>query len=235
MKRVTPPTGARCQEASSASHATYIACGALAVFIVQTRDPHAYAMCDACADHNVRNRGALYVNEGDSYKLWAGPDSAAKAQFTLSDIHRLFFQNKDEREAVSKRHAEEMAPFDQKDALLKAWMLKFLNDSKQESATTEHGNCHKLIQTSVTIDKENDGWELLLDWIVLPGIERIAVVMEQGGTPEEAAAAFREGPELGFLNRVVNKTAVLEHIEQKKELPPGVKVGTVLQVGVRRA
>lgn len=63
-----PPPGATCQEASSLSHNTYIPCGRPAAFVVKNSDPSPYAMCAACADHNVRNRGARYQlsNETDA-------------------------------------------------------------------------------------------------------------------------------------------------------------------------
>jgi len=48
-----------CQEASPLSAATFIACGAPATCIVDNGDAHPYWMCEPCADHNVRNRGAI--------------------------------------------------------------------------------------------------------------------------------------------------------------------------------
>lgn len=57
----SPAPGATCEEASPLSHQFYIACGRPAEFVVKNRDPRPYAMCAACADHNVRNRGAYYV------------------------------------------------------------------------------------------------------------------------------------------------------------------------------
>lgn len=63
--RKIPPPGAHCEEASPLSRQFYIACGKRAEFIV--RFPRSgegpYAMCAPCADHNVRNRHAEYVEE----------------------------------------------------------------------------------------------------------------------------------------------------------------------------
>lgn len=70
-----PPEGARCQEASMLSHATYIPCGKPAVSVIANSDPNAYAMCATCADHNVRNRSARYVVEGEVYTLWTPSDA----------------------------------------------------------------------------------------------------------------------------------------------------------------
>lgn len=50
-----------CEEASPMSHNFYIPCNRPATRIVKTRDPSAYRMCEACADHNIRNRGAQLV------------------------------------------------------------------------------------------------------------------------------------------------------------------------------
>jgi hypothetical protein len=49
----------RCQEASPLSRGSYIACNAPAVTVIDNGDPQPYWMCAACADHNVRNRGAV--------------------------------------------------------------------------------------------------------------------------------------------------------------------------------
>lgn len=65
-----PPTGSKCQEASPASRKNlFVPCGKPAVFIVRNRDPHQYTMCEACADHNVENRGAKIVKNGEKFKL----------------------------------------------------------------------------------------------------------------------------------------------------------------------
>lgn len=50
-----------CEEASPMSHAFYIPCDKPAAFMVKNRDPIPYRMCEACADHNVRNRGAKVI------------------------------------------------------------------------------------------------------------------------------------------------------------------------------
>jgi hypothetical protein len=64
-----PPHGARCQEASPLSHQFYIACGQPAEYVVKNRDPDPYAMCAACAVHNVRNRGARYVLASETFTI----------------------------------------------------------------------------------------------------------------------------------------------------------------------
>lgn len=48
-----------CQEASAHSLGHYIACGEPATCIVDNGDRTPYWMCEGCAEHNVRNRGAV--------------------------------------------------------------------------------------------------------------------------------------------------------------------------------
>lgn len=64
-----PPEGATCQEAALGL-SFYRACGNPAEYVVKTADPHAYYMCMACADHNVRNRNAHYVLEGEKVVMF---------------------------------------------------------------------------------------------------------------------------------------------------------------------
>lgn len=51
-----------CEEASHLSRETFIACGAVAKFLVwHSRDRRAYSMCEPCAYHNVYNRRGILV------------------------------------------------------------------------------------------------------------------------------------------------------------------------------
>lgn len=50
-----------CEEASLWSREFYIPCNEPAKYMVKNRDPKPYRMCDMCADHNVRNRGAKII------------------------------------------------------------------------------------------------------------------------------------------------------------------------------
>lgn len=52
-----------CEEASPRSHGFYIPCDRPAKFMVKNRDLQPYRMCEMCADHNVRNRGAAIVRK----------------------------------------------------------------------------------------------------------------------------------------------------------------------------
>lgn len=52
----------RCEEASMFSRIFYIPCNAPAESVVKFRSGEGpYRMCAACADHNIRNRGAELI------------------------------------------------------------------------------------------------------------------------------------------------------------------------------
>lgn len=104
--RAVPLTGTRCQEASPASRETYTACGRPAEFIVKNRDPSPYAMCAMCADHNVKNRGAYYVEVGTpeaELALWE-PPAAAGVRKAMKDSPIPF----DQRLSAVRQKTEEL-------------------------------------------------------------------------------------------------------------------------------
>lgn len=75
-----PAKGMRCQEASPQSGQVYLACGKPAKYIVKNGDPMPYAMCTACAQHNVNNRRAgLVVDVGGPITLATIPASPSPA------------------------------------------------------------------------------------------------------------------------------------------------------------
>ena len=64
--------GKTCEEASPLSVRTFIPCGKPATFLVKNRDPKPYFMCEACADHNVKNRGATVLESVEGCELVLG-------------------------------------------------------------------------------------------------------------------------------------------------------------------
>lgn len=68
-----PPVGATCQECVMGSP-HYLPCSKPAIRIVNhPNHGETYFMCEGCADHNVRNRAARYVLQGEDYKITKTP------------------------------------------------------------------------------------------------------------------------------------------------------------------
>lgn len=150
---------------------------------------------------------------------------------TIDQVHLWRIQTKADLEALADKHTEERKPLDERMKTIDAWLFRYLEVNGLENAKTEHAMTYKTVVRSVTVKD----WDALLDWILLPSIERFAEAMENGGTVEQAKEAAKAGPELGFLNHAVNKTAVLEMLEQKEHIPPGVGLTSLVQVNTRKA
>lgn len=73
---LTPKTSSKtCEEASPLSKESYIACGAPATKTIgwENRTEGPYRMCDSCADHNIKNRGAVeIVDKIKILRQWLG-------------------------------------------------------------------------------------------------------------------------------------------------------------------
>jgi len=65
-----------CCEECAMGAPIYIPCNKPATVIVKTRDATPYRMCEHCADHNVRNRGAKII----------GPYQPASTRVKLDDL-----------------------------------------------------------------------------------------------------------------------------------------------------
>lgn len=156
------------------------------------------------------------------------------AEFTIEQIVAKYVQIRDEMAEIAKRHAAELQPLNQKLQVLNAVLLDRLNKSGVESARTDAGTAYKKVVMSATVEKEG-GWEQILDFIMMKGLDRVSEVMARNGTPEEAMVAWRTTPELSLLCHAVSKEAIKEYMDNKSgEIPPGVKVSHVTNVGVRR-
>ena len=84
---------ARCEEASTFSREKYIPCGAPASAAVwHKKDRRMCVMCEACADHNVKNRGGVLLAQDTAYlesaqrptEVKHGPALAIRAEDVLS-------------------------------------------------------------------------------------------------------------------------------------------------------
>lgn len=159
---------------------------------------------------------------------------------TVNDVIAKYVETRDAIKVMSEKHAAEMEPLNRFKTLLEGWLLNYLNENKIESAKTEHGTAFKKDVLAATIDNENDGWTALMGFVLRQGLDAALAVMEEGDEDDEthnrALAAFLATPELGLINRSVNKTAVAEMREQRDGfVPPGVKVSTLTNLNVRRA
>jgi hypothetical protein len=152
---------------------------------------------------------------------------------TIDVVLKAYNEAKDSAEAMSKRHAEEMAPLQKRMELCKAWLLKFLIDNNLDNAKSEFGLAYKSTVMSATVDPEG-GWEHILRFVLEAGLTRVLDALEQGATPEDGMDLLMAEPALALLNRSVNKTSVKDYLDQGKEVP-GVKIAHIVNLNVRRS
>jgi hypothetical protein len=89
---------------------------------------------------------------------------------TVDQMVAKYVSVRDAKSALKKRHAEEIAKYDNAMETLELWMLEMLNNLQVESMRTNHGTAYKTVRTSAKVMdwpqtlqfiKDTDAWELL--------------------------------------------------------------------------
>lgn len=114
---------------------------------------------------------------------------------------------RDQKDAIRKRHKEELAPVNERMMMLENWLLGRLTNAESDSITARGvGTAFRTTRTSAKIDD----WETVLEHI--------------------------KSEELWhMLERRISKAAVEEYIEANGEPPEGVHISREIIVQVRRA
>jgi hypothetical protein len=113
---------------------------------------------------------------------------------------------RDQKDALSKRHKEEMAPLNEKITALENYLQLHLQALGTTSfSVKEVGTAYLQNVVSVT----TADWDAILGWI-------------------------RQNEAWEFLEHRVSKLVVQEYVESKGELPPGVAMTQSQEVRVRR-
>lgn len=124
---------------------------------------------------------------------------------TLNDVIGAYLELRARKEALKKKHAEEMAPITDAMNKTQAWVQQHLQKEGTKNTRTESGSAFLQTDISVTTD----------DW--------------------ESTLAFIRAHDLWeFLERRVSKTVITEYIESTKTVPPGVKVSSEISCHIRR-
>ena len=123
----------------------------------------------------------------------------------MDELIEKYIKLRDGRDALKKRHAEEMAkiagPMDQ----LAGILLDNLSRLGVDSVKGKHGTAFKSTKVSVTVG----------DW-------------------DETLAFIQENDLWHMLNKAVSKDAVKQYRDEHGDIPPGVKYQEILDIGIRR-
>lgn len=124
---------------------------------------------------------------------------------TIDQVIAAYVQLRDQKEALKKKQAAEMAPINDNIYKLGLWLQKTLQESGQTSAKTSAGTAFLQTDTAVAI----------ADW--------------------DATLAFIKANDLfAMLERRVSKSVVQDYIESHNEVPPGITVKSEVSCHVRR-
>jgi len=130
---------------------------------------------------------------------------------------------------------------------IEAWLLKMLDKLKSKGIKTEFGTVYPTRKEGVSVED----WDAFLEAEILrPAAEEIIEAIGKLNHPgedifdvEDVVAILRSAAHLEFINKGVNKTAVLERMGEKDEKndsrpkppPAGVKYSAIRTVGVRKS
>ena len=121
------------------------------------------------------------------------------------EVIAAYIQLRDKKEAMKKRHKEELEPVNRSMEKIEGWLHRQLLDQGQTSMQTERGTAFLQRETSATVKD----WDSTLEFIV-------------------------NNQEWSFLEARVSKAAVQDYLKTKGELPPGVNYSETILVRVRR-
>lgn len=125
---------------------------------------------------------------------------------TMAEVATKAFQLRSYIEQKELELKKELLERKQTLEKLENWMLAKLDEEKvQRMAVTGVGTVFKIKKTSVKVAE----WDATLDWI-------------------------KSNDRWDVLNHAVNKTAVVQHIEDTGKPPPGIDYTTFFEVGMQK-
>jgi hypothetical protein len=125
---------------------------------------------------------------------------------TPDQMVELYVHLRDKVAEIKEQHKNELSRYVLAMGKLEALLLDVLNTNNVESMRAKSGTFYKTKQVSVTVEN----WSDVLDYIRANGAWEL-------------------------LESRVSKTAVQSMLEDSGKLPPGVKINTMIDIGIRRA
>lgn len=125
---------------------------------------------------------------------------------TMDQVIAAYIHLRAEKEAMAKRHKEELAPLTDKMNKLLAWTHQQLQSQGQKNARVDSGTA--FLQTDISVTVED--WDAVWDFVTANGLK-------------------------AMLERRVSKGVVQEYIESTGEVPPGVKVTSEISCHIRKS
>lgn len=125
---------------------------------------------------------------------------------TIDQLVDYYIRLRDKRDALKKKHAEELRPITTAMSEVEVRVLDYLQKQGAESTRTSHGTCYRSTRTSYSLSDAAS----FRDWC-------------------EAEGRF------DLMESRVSKSALEDFMQDGGTLPPGVKVSSEVVVGFRRS
>lgn len=212
-----------CEEASPLSSKTYIPCNKPAVSLVHwpKRQEGPYRMCEMCAHHNVRNRGAeilgpftpLTAAERGNIARASATSASPLPVPTFAELVAEHQKIKAWLEAEQERFNAHCKPWTDRMNAVKAECSAQMQASGAKSQRTEHGLAilSTLDKASIEPTERDDYLKMCLtNWKAFGG-----EMLQIGAPKAEAVRNYMD--------------------THDGRLPPHVKITTVLQFSIRKA
>jgi len=124
----------------------------------------------------------------------------------VDDVIAGYLRLREQKDALSKKHKEELAPVVENMMKIEGWLQRQLLDQGLQNFKGKSGVAFLQSNTSVTVEDRN----AMLNWV-------------------------RENEAWDFLESRVSKSVVQDYMESTQEVPPGISVKTEQVVRVRQS
>lgn len=125
---------------------------------------------------------------------------------TMDQVIAAYLHLRQQKEEMTRRHKEEMAPLTENMNKLLAWTHQSLQSQGQKNARVDSGTAFLQTDVSATVVDWDQLWQFVID-----------------------------NNMKAMLERRVSKGVVQEYIESTGEIPPGVKVTSEISCHIRKS
>jgi hypothetical protein len=154
---------------------------------------------------------------------------------TIEEIVDKYVQLRDRKAEISKRHVEELAPYNEGMENIEKWILNKMNEDGVQNYKTDAGTAYKATTTTV---KMVDA-KAFKEAIFAPAAERLISLLGVSGDMDallgEVQNIILESALWDMVDFRAGKKGIQAHLEEKESLPPGVTVDSFTTLNIRRS
>lgn len=155
---------------------------------------------------------------------------------TVEEVVSKYVELRDRKAEISKRHSEELVPYNEGMENIERWLLNKMNEDGVQNYKTDMGTAYKATTTSVKMGDPTAFKEA----VFAPAAERILSLLEiapgyANGGIQDVLNIIRDSALWDMVDFRAGKKGVQAHLEDTKTLPPGVTVDSFTTLNIRRS